>query len=137
VLDLVYKNLYNIAMTSKGSKTRIKWEADSNERIREFPEDARRNLGADLDRLDRGEEPLDSRSMGKSLPGVHELRDQDKDFWFRVLYTLYAGWVFVLHCFTKKTNETSLGDIEIARTRFAAVKARYARAKKERERKHG
>ena len=67
-------------MTSKGSKTRIKWEGDSNKEIRSWPDDIRANIGLELHRLDNHEEPLDSKSMGKSLPGVRELRDKDKDF---------------------------------------------------------
>ena len=125
-------------MTSKGSKSRLKWEGDSLKQIKTFPKDARGNLGNDLSRLERGEDPLDFRSMGQVLPGVYELRDEDKDFWYCVLYAIYAGWIYVLHCFTKTTNQTPLGDINIARTRFAAVKARHAlEQKKRKEKKHG
>ncbi len=62
--------------------------------------------------------------MGKVLPGVSELRDQDKDWWYRLLYWLNAGWIYVLHCFKKTTNKTSPGDIEIAKKRMQAIKAR-------------
>lgn len=111
-------------MTSKGSKSRIKWEGDSNEVIRQWPEDVRQNFGGELQRLDNREEPLDGKPMGKSLPGVNELRDEDKDFWYRLLYHLHAGWIYVLHCFTKKSNQTSMGDIKIAKQRLAALKER-------------
>jgi len=62
--------------------------------------------------------------MGKTLPGVSELRGEDRDFWYRVFYFFESGWIYILHCFTKKTNETSLGDLAIAKRRLTAVKER-------------
>lgn len=62
--------------------------------------------------------------MGKSLPGVRELRDEDKDFWYRLLYWLHLGWIYVLHCFRKDTNQTSKGDIDKAKERMARVEQR-------------
>ena len=111
-------------MTSRGSKSRIKWEGNSQEEIRSWPKDVRANIGLELHRLDNHEEPLDSKSMGKSMPGVHEIRDQDANFWYRLLYGLYSGWIYVLHCFTKKTAKTSKVDRKIALDRLAAVKRR-------------
>lgn len=121
-------------MTSEGSKSRIKWEGNSLEEIRSWPKDVKENIGGDLERLERYEEPLDFRPMGKTLPGVSELRDEDKDFWYRLLYWLHSGWIYVLHCFKKKTNQTSLGDIKIAKQRIRDIKQRNdAPASKEEE----
>lgn len=111
-------------MATDNSQSRIKWEGDSRDEIRSWPPSARENIGGDLRRLQDYEEPLDSKSMGKSLPGVHELRDQDKDFWYRLLYTLRSGWIYVLHCFKKKTNQTAKADLDKAEARLRAVKAR-------------
>lgn len=111
-------------MTSDGSKSRIKWEGDSNKEIRAWPKDIKQDIGAELDRLENYEEPLSSKPMGKSLPGVHELTDEDKDFWYRLLYTLRSGWIYVLHCFKKKTNQTSQRDLEKAESRLKTVVAR-------------
>jgi phage-related protein len=68
--------------------------------------------------------------MAPALPGVFELREQDKAAWYRVLYVKMGGRVYVLHCFTKKTNQTSKGDIEIGRKRLSDLKARLAGQKK-------
>ncbi len=111
-------------MTSRGSKTRIKWEGDTQRTIRSWPKGAKENLGNDLSRLERRENPLDSKPMGKSLPGVTQLRDEDDGVCFRVLYTLDAGWIYVLDCFTKKTNKTSKHDIKLAKKRLSDIKAR-------------
>jgi phage-related protein len=111
-------------MTSKGSSTRIKWEGDTQREIRSWPDEVRQDLGLELNRLDHFEEPLNARRMGKVLPGVSELRTEDADFWYRVMYWLNSGWIYVLNCFKKKTNKTSPGDIALAKQRMVAVKER-------------
>jgi phage-related protein len=108
-------------MTSDGSKSRIKWEGDSCEEVRSWPKDVRANIGLELHRLDNNEEPLDSKSVGK---GIRELRDEDKDFWYRLLYALHSGWIYVLHCFTKKTNKITNHDLKMATDRLKNVKRR-------------
>lgn len=111
-------------MTSKGSKTRIKWEGDSNEEIRTWPKDVRADVGLELDRLDNYETPLKSKPMGDVLPGVREIMEQDEWLWYRLFYWLHEGWVYVLHCFNKKTNKTSKSDISLAKERMKIVKQR-------------
>jgi phage-related protein len=113
-----------------GSPPDVVFEGDSLDVIRRFSEDARGNLGADLRRVQNGEKPLDSGPMAPVLPGVFELRDEDRHFWYRVLYVKLEGVVYVLHCFTKKTNKTSPTDIEIARARLSALKQKLAMRKK-------
>jgi phage-related protein len=108
----------------------VVFEGNSREIIRSFPKNVRAQLGADLDRVQSGERPLDFRPMGAVLPGVSELRDEDQDFWYRVLYVRLEGAVYILHCFTKKTNKTSVNDIKIARARLSALKERLAGRKK-------
>jgi phage-related protein len=47
-----------------------------------------------------------------------------------VLYKQIDGAVYVLHCFRKKTNKTSLNDIKIARERLSALRKGLAKQKK-------
>lgn len=54
---------------------------ESNSIIRGFPADVRRDFGGDLQRVQNGERPLDSGPMAPALPGVFELRADDKDLW--------------------------------------------------------
>lgn len=124
-------------MAKEDSKSRIKWEGDSLAEVRSWSESARQNIGGDLRRLEDREQPLDSKPMGKVLPGVSELRDEDKDFWYRLLYYLHAGWIYVLHAFKKTTNQTSQKDINLAKERLKNVKARKDEpfAKEEKEEK--
>ncbi len=71
--------------------------------------------------------------MSPALPGVFELRDQDKATWYRVLYVKIGGVVHVLHCFTKKTNQTPKADVEMGRKRLSDLRARLAKQKKQNE----
>jgi phage-related protein len=118
-------------VTSTGSQTRIRWLGDSQRIIRSFSKDARQNLGNDLQRLDDGEEPLDFAPMGAVLAGVFELRDRDSEHWYRVLYISLEGLIYVLHCFTKATNQTPQKEIETARKRLQLVRQEIAKRKKE------
>ena len=116
-LDILYKNLYNL-IVQEDPKPRVKFEGDSLEALRDWPKDAKINVGGDLRRLEEHEAPLDHKYVGD---GLHELRDRQKNAWFRLLYWLNSGWIYVLHCFTKKTNKISQSDIDLAKDRRKAV----------------
>lgn len=52
-------------------------------------------------------------------PGVEEIRVWDEEGTFRVVYTArFAGTVYVLHAFQKKSQATSRHDLEVARSRY-------------------
>lgn len=122
-------------MTSPGTESRIRWCGNSDEVIRQWPEGVRFNIGGDLDRLENRLEPLDFDSMGKVLPGVYELRDRDTNRWYRLLYAHLEGLIYVLHCFTKTTNQTTQSDINIARDRLKILNEEISDRQK--EKKHG
>ena len=84
--------------------------------------DAKADLGQDLRRLQMGEAPLDSASMAPRLRGVFELRTEDRDFWYRLLYVRMQGAIYVLHCLKKKTNQTPQRDIGVAEQRLKQLK---------------
>jgi len=55
-------------------------------------------------------------------PGVVEIRVRTGDGAFRVLYVAkFTEGIYVLHAFQKKTRKTARFDIELARSRYAAV----------------
>jgi phage-related protein len=118
-------------VASPGSQTRIRWQGDSQRVIRGFSEEVRQNIGNDLQRLEEGEEPLDFASMGAVLPGVFELRDRDAEHWYRVFYIPLEGLIYVLHCFTKTSNQTPQREIETAGKRLQLLKQEIAKRKKE------
>ena len=60
-----------------------------------------------------------SRPMPSVGPGVSELRLRSEDGQFRVFYfTANEEGILVLHAFVKKTQQTSLSDIQLARKRL-------------------
>jgi phage-related protein len=119
-------------MESSGPKdAAIAWEGDSKEVISSFPDMAKYNLGFDLRLLQQGQQPTDYRPMTSIGPGVFELRDQDERAWYRVIYlSRVRGVIHVLHCFEKRSSETPMKEINTARQRLKAVRARMIEEKK-------
>ena len=88
-----------------------------------LPEDARRQLGFDLREVQRGRAPRDWKPMPTVGAGVVEIRVRDAERAFRLFYVAkFAEAVYVLHAFQKKTQKTSALDLELARSRYAAVR---------------
>ena len=109
----------------------IAWEGDSKGVISSFPDAARYNLGFDLRLLQQGQQPTDYRPMSSIGPGVFELRDQDERAWYRVIYlSRVRNVIHVLHCFEKRSRETPMKEINTARQRLKAVRARMTQEKK-------
>jgi phage-related protein len=97
----------------------IEFLGDALDALRSFPEPARREAGFQLDKVQRGGEPDDWKPMRSIGQGVREIRIRDESGAFRVIYLAkLADAVYVLHCFQKKTEQTSDRDIELARKRF-------------------
>lgn len=97
----------------------IRFIGPSLDALREFPNDARRAAGYQLDKVQHGMEPADWKPMLSIGEGVKEIRIRDESGAFRVVYVAkLADAVYVLHCFQKKTQRTSQSDIELARKRY-------------------
>jgi len=104
---------------------------NSKEVISSFPDGAKYNLGFDLRLLQQGLQPTDYRPMSAIGPGVFQLRDQDERAWYRVIYlSRVRGVIHVLRCFEKRSRETPIKEINTARQRLKAVRARVIQAKK-------
>jgi phage-related protein len=87
--------------------------------LRDFPNTAMRDAGHQLDKVQRGLEPDDFKPIPTIGAGVMELRIWDETGTFRVVYAAkFEDAVYVLHCFQKKTPQTSQKDIELASKRF-------------------
>jgi phage-related protein len=109
----------------------IAWEGNSREVISSFPDEAKHNLGFDLRLLQQGQQPTEYRAMSSIGPGVFELRDQDERAWYRVIYlSRVRDVIHVLHCFEKRSRQTPLREINVARQRLKAVRARMIEEKK-------
>lgn len=102
----------------------IGWIDDALERLREFPPDARNDAGYQLERVQRGDEPVSWKPMPSIGLGVSEIRVRAGGI-FRVFYVAkFAEAIYVLHAFQKKSRKTERADIDLARTRYRALLAR-------------
>lgn len=100
----------------------VRFLGDSLKRLRGFPEDVRQDAGYQLDKLQRGLQPDDFKSMPSIGKGVEEIRVWDGAGAFRVIYTARLQEVIVvLHALQKKTQATSKQDIELAKRRWTQL----------------
>lgn len=96
--------------------------------LRAFPQPARQQAGYQLDRIGNGLEPDDYKPMPDLGNGVMELRVWDEAGTYRVVYVAkFADAVYVLHCFQKKTQQTSQRDKELVRKRYKALQQEIAK----------
>ena len=105
-----------------GIMKNIQFLGNSLDCIREFPDDARREAGYQLSRVQQGLQPDDFKPMPIIGSGVEEIRIRDNEGAFRVFYiSRRENIVYVLHAFKKKTQVTPKKEIEIARNRFKMI----------------
>jgi phage-related protein len=101
---------------------KIQFLGDSLKSLREFPEDAKHDVGYQLDKVQRGEQPDDFKPMPSIGNGVEEIRVRDDSGIYRVIYTArLADAVYVLHAFQKKTQTTAKRDIALASKRYTEL----------------
>ncbi|MEW6342727.1 MAG: type II toxin-antitoxin system RelE/ParE family toxin [Pseudomonadota bacterium] len=97
----------------------VRFLGDSLKCLREFPEDARHDVGYQLDKVQRGHQPDDFKPMPSIGRGVEEIRVWDESGAYRVVYTArLAEAVYVLHAFQKKTQATAQRDVDVAKARY-------------------
>jgi phage-related protein len=112
------------------------WWGRSKEAISGFPYDVKVNLGYSLRLLQQGEEPTDYRSLSSVEKGLFELRDRDKDGWYRVIYLSRTNDVIhIVHAFEKDSREIPENEKAVARQNLKAVEAYLLEEKKSAKRK--
>jgi len=115
ILDKMSKILYIDPMKP------IIFIGDSRDRLREFPDAARHEMGKQLLRVQHGLDPTDWKPMKTVGAGVREIIVKTGGQ-FRVFYVTRIGNViYVLHAFQKKTQKTSPKDIALGRERFKQI----------------
>lgn len=83
---------------------RLRFIGSSLDDMRNFPADARRQAGFELDAVQRGLEPSDWKPMTGIGTGVREIRIHVLGEW-RVIYVAkIEDAIYVLHAFQKKTQ---------------------------------
>lgn len=101
---------------------RLEFLGDALDRLRDFPEVARKEAGVQLHKIQLGLEPSDWKSMTTIGAGVREIRIRDEAGAFRIIYvTRIEDAVYVLHAFQKKTQQTAKRDLDIATARLRQI----------------
>jgi phage-related protein len=102
---------------------RVTFHGDSLERLRDFPEEARREAGHELYQVQNGLDPSEWKPISIIGAGVREIRIRASSGAYRVIYiATFADAVHVLHAFEKKTRKTARQDLELAATRLRQLK---------------
>ncbi len=100
----------------------VEWVGSSKADFKTFPASAQSEAGYQLFRVQCGLEPGDWKPMPTIGAGVKELRIRDVAGAFRVIYlAIRPEGLYVLHCFQKKSQRTSLHDLRLAKQRFGEV----------------
>ena len=105
-----------------GQEKEIRWVGSAYKDLLNFPDDARRQVGFQLGKVQAGLEPEDWKPFDDVGAGTREIRIRDASGAYRVMYIAkFEEAVYVLHCFQKKTQATSDQDKNIAEARYRAV----------------
>lgn len=106
------------------------WIGSSRDDLRAFPDEVRRVMGFAIDDAQNGDEHPRAKALkGFGGRSVLEVIDDEDGDTYRAVYTVrFAGVVYVLHAFQKKSKkgiETPKRDIEIVRMRLKLAEAHY------------
>ncbi len=85
----------------------VEWIGSSRDDLRKFPQEVRRVMGQAIDDAQLGDEhPAAKALKGFGGRGVIEVIDQFDGEAYRAVYTVkFAGVVYVLHAFQKKSKK--------------------------------
>ena len=110
----------------------LNFRGDALERIKNFPEPAKKITGFELHKVQEGKEPSDWKPMKTVGSGVKELRVAVDGDAFRTIYITKLGdTVYVLHAFQKKTQRTPKKDIDLAQKRLKELERELQKQQKE------
>ncbi len=112
----------------------IDWRGSSLKDLRNFPVDVKKRAGYELEQIQQGLPPTQWKSINDWGAGVVEIKIDAFAGTFRVVYIAkFEDAIYILHCFAKKTQQTSLTDIAIIKTRYAEIVRERERRQNERE----
>jgi phage-related protein len=112
---------------SKQPRKPIKWVGSAKRDLDAMPEDVKDVFGHAIDLAQAGGKHQDAKVMtGFGSAGVLEIVEDDRGDTYRAVYTVkFSGWVYVLHCFQKKSKsgiKTPKEDMDLIYTRLKAAK---------------
>ncbi len=112
---------------SKQARKPLKWVGSAKRDLDSMPDDVKDVFGHALDVAQCGGKHPDVKPLsGFGSAGVLEVVEDLRGDTFRAVYTVkFAGWLYVLHCFQKKSKsgiKTPKEDLNLIHTRLKAAK---------------
>ena len=108
----------------------VKWVGSSKRDLVSMPEDVKDVFGHAIDLAQAGGKHRDAKVLsGFGSAGVIEVVEDHHGDTYRAVYTVkFAGWVYVLHCFQKKSKSgiaTPQLDLDLIALRLKAARADF------------
>ena len=105
----------------------IKWVSSAKRDLDAMPEDVKDVFGHAIDLAQAGGKHQDAKVLtGFGSAGVLEVVEDHQGDTYRAVYTVkFVGWVYVLHCFQKKSKSgiaTPKPDMDLINSRLKAAK---------------
>ena len=115
---------------SKQPRKPLKWIGSAKRDLDAMPEDVKDVFGHAIDLAQAGGKHRDAKAMsGFGSAGVLEVIEDYRSDTYRAVYTVkFAGWIYVLHCFQKKSKsgiKTPKEDLALIKVRLKAAKLDY------------
>ena len=112
---------------SQQTRKPLKWVGSSKRDLDAMPEDVKDVFGHAIDLAQAGGRHQDTKVLsGFGSAGVLEVVEDHQGDTYRAVYTVkFAGWVYVLHCFQKKSKSgsaTPKPDMDLINTRLKVAK---------------
>ena len=112
---------------SKQARKPLKWIGSAKRDLDSMPEDVKDLFGHAIDLAQAGGKHQDAKALsGFGSAGVLEVVEDFRSDTYRAVYTVkFAGWVYVLHCFQKKSKsgiKTPKEDMDMISARLKAAK---------------
>ena len=104
----------------------LKWVGSAKRDLDGMPDDVQDVFGHAIDLAQAGSKHPDAKALsGFGSAGVLEAVEDFRSDTFRAVYTVkFAGWVYVLHCFQKKSKsgiKTPKEDLDLIKARLKAA----------------
>ena len=109
----------------------LKWVGSAKRDLDAMPDDVKDVFGHAIDLAQAGGKHVDAKPLsGFGSAGVLEMVEDHQGDTFRAVYTVrLAGWVYVLHCFQKKSKsgiKTPQADLDLIKLRLKAAEQDFA-----------
>lgn len=116
-----------IQRMSKQARKPLKWIGSAKRDLDSMPEDVKDLFGHAIDLAQAGGKHQDAKVLsGFGSAGVLEVVEDFRSDTYRAVYTVkFAGWVYVLHCFQKKSKsgiKAPKEDMDMINARLKAAK---------------